>query len=76
MKPSRTLTPNHGEPKLVPIKDTDTDVSPVVQQNDFPLVEEVGQPTAKSDLTPSPSSPKRTARSCARSRSASSANAA
>ena len=50
MKPSRTMTPNHGEPKLVPVQDTE--VNPVVPQGDpFPLADEPPTPPSpKSDL--------------------------
>ncbi len=59
MKPSRTLTPNHGEPKLVALHkdggtDTDTDVSTIVtadpESDGYPLADEAGAPTVKSDL--------------------------
>ncbi|HLL23321.1 MAG TPA: AAA family ATPase, partial [Kofleriaceae bacterium] len=52
MKSSRTLTPNHGEPKLVPVKDTD--VSQVVASRDdepYPLADEPTTAVSpKSDL--------------------------
>ena len=54
-KPSRTLTPSHGEPRLVKaLRPTDTDVSAVVTTEDvdsFPLAEEAAPTgTPHSDL--------------------------
>jgi len=51
MKPSRTMTPDHGEPKVVPFT-KDTDVSPTVPEGDgFALAgEETGVYTPKNDL--------------------------
>ena len=42
MKPSRTLTPNHGEPKLVPVKYTQVSavVPPPTEGDGYPLTEE------------------------------------
>src|SRR5258705_1199033 len=58
MKPSRTMTPNHGEPKLVtPLRPTDTDVSPVVTTEDIEglhfdpaMADEAAARPAHSDL--------------------------
>jgi MoxR-like ATPase len=53
-KPSRTLTPQHGEPRLVkPLRPTDTDVSTIVTTEDveaFPLADEAAPPPIHNDL--------------------------
>ena len=49
-KPSRTMTPNRGEPRLIkPLRPTDTDASAVVTTEDvdaFPLADESGAVTS------------------------------
>src|SRR5262245_50406112 len=54
MKPSRTMTPNHGEPKLVtPLRPTDTDVQTVVTTEEvdpFPLADEPPATQPANDL--------------------------